>query len=45
VLERTLKTVSAGRSKLQGNPLSGEVPVVEVDEGEANQAFFDQDQS
>lgn len=45
VLERTLKTVSAGRSKLQGNPLSGEVPVVEVDESDQSQSFFDQDQS
>jgi hypothetical protein len=44
VLERTLKTVSAGRTKLQGNPLSGEVPVVVPDEDEENaQAFFDQD--
>jgi hypothetical protein len=44
VLERTLKTVSAGRTKLQGNPLSGEVPVVTPDEDEENaQAFFDQD--
>src|SRR3954452_7281511 len=46
VLERTLKTVAAGRSKLQGNPLSGEVPVVEADpDDESAQAFFDQDQS
>jgi hypothetical protein len=45
VLERTLKTVSAGRTKLQGNPLSGEVPVVTPDEDdESAQAFFDQDQ-
>jgi protein-tyrosine-phosphatase len=44
VLERTLKTVAAGRTKLQGNPLSGEVPVVTLDEDEENaQAFFDQD--
>jgi hypothetical protein len=44
VLERTLKTVAAGRTKLQGNPLSGEVPVVTPDEDEENaQAFFDQD--
>jgi len=28
VLERTLKMVAAGRSKLQGNPLSGESPAV-----------------
>ena len=46
VLERTLKTVGAGRTKLQGNPLSGESPVVEPDEDdESAQAFFDQDQS
>jgi len=46
VLERTLKTVNAGRTKLQGNPLSGEVPVVEDDlDDESTQAFFDQDQS
>src|SRR5947199_1261937 len=46
VLERTLKTVAAGRTKLQGNPLSGEVPVVEPDaDDESAQAFFDQDQS
>ena len=46
VLERTIKTVSAGRTKLQGNPLSGEVPVVMPDEDdESAQAFFDQDQS
>jgi hypothetical protein len=44
VLERTLKTVAAGRTKLQGNPLSGEVPVVTPTEDEENaQAFFDQD--
>jgi hypothetical protein len=44
VLERTLKTVGAGRAKLQGNPLSGEVPVVPPDEDDENaQAFFDQD--
>jgi hypothetical protein len=46
VLERTLKTVGAGRTKLQGNPLSGEVPVIGPDEDdESAQAFFDQDQS
>jgi cell division septum initiation protein DivIVA len=55
VLERLLKTVSAGRSKLQGNPLTGEVPVlsatgdVEVEvESEpsgpvSTSQFFDQD--
>jgi len=45
VLERTMKTVSAGRTKLQGNPLSGEGPVVEDEDDESAQAFFDQDQS
>jgi cell division septum initiation protein DivIVA len=46
VLERTLKTVGAGRSKLQGNPLTGETPAIPVDElDESSQAFFDQDQS
>lgn len=46
VLERTLKTVAAGRTKLQGNPLSGENPVVTPEEDdESAQAFFDQDQS
>ena len=46
VLERTLKTVAAGRTKLQGNPLSGETPVITPDEDdESAQAFFDQDQS
>jgi hypothetical protein len=45
VLERTLKTVGAGRTKLQGNPLSGEVPVVVPDEDDESQAFFDQDLS
>lgn len=46
VLERTLKTVAAGRSKLQGNPLTGEVPAQPAQpegEAEADQAFFDQD--
>jgi hypothetical protein len=46
VLERTLKTVAAGRTKLQGNPLTGETPAVQIPEeadDEANQAFFDQD--
>lgn len=45
VLERTLKTVAAGRTKLQGNPLSGETPVVTPEDDESAQAFFDQDQS
>ncbi|MGI8662012.1 MAG: hypothetical protein ACR2LQ_02235 [Acidimicrobiales bacterium] len=43
VLERTRKTVAAGRLKLQGNPLSGETPVVVVDAGEEDAGFFDQD--
>ena len=47
VLERTLKTVASGRSKLQGNPLTGEVPKVKSqnqprEEG-SDGAFFDQD--
>jgi len=47
VLERTVKTVSAGRSKLQGLATSsGEVPVLPLDEGsEAGGSFFDQDQT
>ena len=46
VLERTMKMVAAGRTKLQGNPLSGEVSVVEEDpDDESSHAFFDQDQS
>ena len=47
VLERTLKTVGAGRSKLQGLVTSsGEVPVVPLDDGsEAGGSFFDQDDS
>ena len=45
VLERTLKTVSAGRTKLQGNPMSGEAPVIADEDDESAQAFFDQDQS
>ncbi len=32
VLERTQKLVAAGRTKLQGNPLTGETPVVGADE-------------
>jgi hypothetical protein len=44
VLERTLKTVSAGRTKLQGNPLTGETPAVPVEGEDADgQPFFDQD--
>lgn len=44
ILERTLKTVAAGRTRLQGNPLTGQTAVVEpepVDES----GFFDQDQA
>ncbi len=44
VLERLLKTVAAGRSKLQGNPLTGEVPVVEAVPADDPGGFFDQDQ-
>jgi hypothetical protein len=44
VLERTAKTVAAGRSKLQGNPLTGETAAVPVDDDDPSQAFFDQDQ-
>ncbi len=47
VLERTMKMVSAGRTKLQGNPLSGEVPAVEVGDGPGERrprrAVFDQE--
>jgi hypothetical protein len=45
VLERTMKTVAAGRTKLQGNPLTGETPVVQPEEpgpGDPG-GFFDQD--
>jgi hypothetical protein len=41
VLERLQKTVAAGRTKLQGNPLTGETPVVAV--ADDNGALFDQD--
>ena len=43
VLERTMKTVAAGRAKLQGGPLATEQqePEPELEEG---QPFFDQDQ-
>jgi hypothetical protein len=44
VLERTMKTVAAGRSRLQGNPLTGQTPVVPVEEP-GDGALFDQDQS
>jgi hypothetical protein len=47
VLERTMKTVAAGRTKLQGNPLAGTTdtsaePADAADD--SGQAFFDQDQ-
>jgi cell division septum initiation protein DivIVA len=41
VLERTMKMVSAGREKLQGNPLSG-VGADESDDLELGNEFFDQ---
>jgi hypothetical protein len=47
VLERTLKTVAAGRTKLQGSPLAGasDAAAVPAESDEDNgQAFFDQDQ-
>ena len=47
VLERTMKTVAAGRTKLQGNPLTGtsEAPSEPAENGDdSGQAFFDQDQ-
>jgi hypothetical protein len=46
VLERTMRTVVAGRSKLQGKLTSGEVPIVHPDEvpPELGPSFFDQDQ-
>jgi hypothetical protein len=46
VLERTLKTVSAGRTKLQGNPLAGgaDVQTESPQSADDGQAFFDQDQ-
>jgi hypothetical protein len=47
VLERTMKTVAAGRTKLQGNPLAGagEASAEPADEeDDSGQAFFDQDQ-
>jgi hypothetical protein len=47
VLERTMKTVAAGRTKLQGNPLAGTTETsaepADVDD-DSGQAFFDQDQ-
>jgi hypothetical protein len=46
VLERTMKMVAAGRTKLQGNPLTGEVPAVRGDEEDTRRGgnpMFDQD--
>ena len=47
VLERTMKMVAAGRTKLQGNPLTGETPVVRAAEDDetrrASNPMFDQD--
>jgi len=48
VLERTMKVVAAGRAKLQGGPLTGEVQAVpQAAEGDASRgprrAVFDQD--
>ena len=43
VLERTMKTVAAGRAKLQGGPLATEQAEPEP-EPEEGQPFFDQDQ-
>jgi len=46
VLERTMKTVAAGRTKLQGNPLAGTTEAAPEPAGvdDSGQAFFDQDQ-
>jgi hypothetical protein len=46
VLERTMKTVAAGRTKLQGNPLAANENQAEPtdEDDESGQAFFDQDQ-
>jgi cell division septum initiation protein DivIVA len=41
ILERTLKTVAAGRVKLQGNPLTGETAAVPPEPEDSG--FFDQD--
>lgn len=42
ILERTLKTVAAGRVRLQGNPLTGETSAIPA-EAEPDSGFFDQD--
>ncbi len=48
VLERTMKMVAAGRTKLQGNPLTGETAAVEVGDGPGERrprrAVFDQEE-
>lgn len=44
ILERTLKTVAAGRTRLQGNPLTGPTAVVEPEAAD-DSGFFDQDQA
>ncbi|HEY2814102.1 MAG TPA: hypothetical protein VGJ03_11610 [Acidimicrobiales bacterium] len=46
VLERTMKTVAAGRTKLQGNPLAGAEPTSTepVEDEDDGHAFFDQDE-
>jgi F0F1-type ATP synthase membrane subunit b/b' len=46
VLERTQKMVAAGRIKLQGNPMTGEVPAVRSDDDDTRRGanpMFDQD--
>jgi hypothetical protein len=46
VLERTMKTVAAGRAKLQGGPLTAAESTVPVEaEMDESQPFFDQDHS
>lgn len=44
ILERTLKTVAAGRARLQGNPLTGPTVAVEPEPAD-DSGFFDQDQA
>ena len=43
VLERTIKTVRGGREKLQVTPLSEDAEIAGAEEGQADEAFFDQD--
>jgi hypothetical protein len=50
VLERTLKTVAAGRAKLQGNPLTGDLPTINPEQGasadpDRHPVVFDQDRT